>query len=219
MGPDRRRSPQDLAPLEIENRQLGRSSKRIHQKALIHVSDDIGNTKNGGYPTNELAGNDDVQREEHEGVEKFKGEETGGQPKRNTWNNFITRGLFTILMIASFVSIIAAGHQYVILMAVLIQMTVFKEVIDIAHQPWHQKKLPWFRTISWYFLLTTNYFLYGESFIHHFKKTFLLDAFLLPMASHHRFISFSLYIAGTSDGDQRVYGVTFLFPRIGHVRD
>lgn len=47
-----------------------------------------------------------------------------------------------------------------------------------------------------YFLITTNYFLYGEVLIKYFKRVWILDAFLLPLANHHRFISFSLYMMG-----------------------
>jgi phosphatidate cytidylyltransferase len=67
-----------------------------------------------------------------------------------------------------------------------------------------EKKLPMFRFLkyvfvlmnSWYFLLASNYFLYGESMIYHYSTTILVDAYLLPLATHHRFISFSLYCIG-----------------------
>jgi phosphatidate cytidylyltransferase len=42
------------------------------------------------------------------------------------------------------------------------------------------------------------YFLYGESVIYYFKHILLVDRILLPLATHHRFISFMLYIIGTS---------------------
>lgn len=76
-----------------------------------------------------------------------------------------------------------------------------------------QKGLPMFRFLNWYFLLATNYFLYGESMISHYAessmpscqtltplpipiRSVLVDRFLLPLATHHRFISFSLYCMG-----------------------
>jgi hypothetical protein len=42
------------------------------------------------------------------------------------------------------------------------------------------------------------YFLYGESVIYYFKHILLVDRILLPLATHHRFISFMLYIIGES---------------------
>jgi hypothetical protein len=40
------------------------------------------------------------------------------------------------------------------------------------------------------------YFLYGESVIYYFKHILLVDKVLLPLANHHRFISFTLYVMG-----------------------
>lgn len=96
---------------------------------------------------------------------------------------------------ASFV--VLSGQLWVILMILLFQTLIFKEVIAIAHVPSKEKKLPWFRLINWYFLLVTNYFLYGETLFSHFRENVLVDAFFHPFASHHRFSSFILYVIGT----------------------
>jgi hypothetical protein len=42
----------------------------------------------------------------------------------------------------------------------------------------------------------TNYFLYGETIVYYFKHIILVDAYVLPFAQRHRFISFILYIIG-----------------------
>lgn len=47
-----------------------------------------------------------------------------------------------------------------------------------------------------YFLFCANYFLLGESIIQIFKDTIFSDAFLAPLATHHRFISYCLYLVG-----------------------
>lgn len=47
-----------------------------------------------------------------------------------------------------------------------------------------------------YFFSIANYFLYGESIIYYFKHVVFIDAYLLPFARHHRFISLILYLAG-----------------------
>lgn len=41
-----------------------------------------------------------------------------------------------------------------------------------------------------------NYFLYGESIIYYFKHIVFVDAFFIPFARHHRFLSFILYTIG-----------------------
>jgi phosphatidate cytidylyltransferase len=45
----------------------------------------------------------------------------------------------------------------------------------------------------------TNYFLYGESIIYYFKHIVFVDAYFIPFAKNHRFISFMLYIVGELD--------------------
>ncbi|KAI8049666.1 phosphatidate cytidylyltransferase [Syncephalis plumigaleata] len=99
-------------------------------------------------------------------------------------------------MIGAFFLIMAAGHFWVVSMVIAIQTMVYKEVIFIAHVPSKERKLPWFRSLNWYFLLATNYYFYGESIIYYFRTYMLVDAFLLPLATHHKFISFTIYCLG-----------------------
>ena len=53
-------------------------------------------------------------------------------------------------MIFGFFAILALGHIWVILLVVVIQTLVYKEVIAIAHVPTKDKKLPWFKTLNWF---------------------------------------------------------------------
>ncbi|KAF9323468.1 hypothetical protein BG006_001426 [Podila minutissima] len=112
------------------------------------------------------------------------------------WANWSVRTLWTLIMIGGFFACVAAGPLFVILLVVMVQGLVYKEVIYLANVPSREKKLPWFRTMNWYFLFSTNYFFYGESLIHYFQHVVFVDAFLLPFATHHRFISFTLYVIG-----------------------
>lgn len=116
--------------------------------------------------------------------------------KEQKKQNFIVRTFWTLVMIGGFFLIIAAGHIYIIGLVVLIEILAFKEVINLAAKPSVEKKLPWGRTLNWYFLATTIYFLEGESVIYYFKHIVLVDSFLLPLAINHRFVSYCLYIIG-----------------------
>ncbi|PUU79325.1 cytidylyltransferase family-domain-containing protein [Tuber borchii] len=109
---------------------------------------------------------------------------------------FITRTIWTLLMIALFFAAMAAGHIYLVILVTAVQVITFKEVIAIANVPSREKKLQFTKSLNWYFLAATMYFLYGESVIYYFKHIVVVDAFLLPFATHHRFISFVLYIIG-----------------------
>ncbi|KAL7271337.1 phosphatidate cytidylyltransferase [Rhizina undulata] len=109
---------------------------------------------------------------------------------------FITRTIWTFLMIALFFSAMAAGHLYLVALVTAVQVITFKEVIAIANVSSREKKMSFTKSLNWYFLATTMYFLYGESVIYYFKHIVVVDALLLPFATHHRFISFTLYIIG-----------------------
>ena len=109
---------------------------------------------------------------------------------------FITRTIWTFIMIGGFFVALFSGHIYVIGVVTALQIISFKEVIGIAQVPSRARNLPFTRSLNWYFLGTTMYFLYGESVIYYFKHIVLVDRVLLPFATHHRFISFMLYVIG-----------------------
>ncbi|CRG83170.1 phosphatidate cytidylyltransferase [Talaromyces islandicus] len=109
---------------------------------------------------------------------------------------FITRTIWTFVMIAGFFSAIFSGHIYLIAIVTAIQIISFKEVIAIANVPSKDRNLRFTKSLNWYFLATTMYFLYGESVIYYFKHILLVDKVLLPFATHHRFLSFMLYVMG-----------------------
>ena len=56
--------------------------------------------------------------------------------------------------------------------------------------------LPWFRSLSWYFLVTSNYFFYGETLVEQFGVVVNKVDFLPLLVKYHRLISFSMYIMG-----------------------
>ncbi|MCJ1309236.1 hypothetical protein MMC25_002894 [Agyrium rufum] len=109
---------------------------------------------------------------------------------------FITRTIWTLIMIGVFFFAMFSGHLYIIGIVTAIQIVSFKEVIAIANVPSRAKNLPFTRSLNWYFLGTVMYYLYGESVIYYFKHVVLVDRVLLPFAIHHRFISFVLYVTG-----------------------
>ena len=110
--------------------------------------------------------------------------------------SIITRTIWTFVMIAGFFAALLAGHIFIILIITGIQVVSFKEVIAIANVPSRARSLRFTKTLNWYFLGTTMYYLYGESVVYYFKHIILVDKVLLPFATHHRFISFMLYVIG-----------------------
>jgi len=101
-------------------------------------------------------------------------------------------------MIGGFFAALFMGHIYIIVIITAIQIVSFKEVIAIASVPSKARQLRSSKSLNWYWLASTMYFLYGESVIYYFKHIVLVDKVLLPLATHHRFISFLLYVFGTN---------------------
>lgn len=109
-------------------------------------------------------------------------------------------------MIGGFVGLLLLGHAYMVLLVMLCQTLVYREVTALfslkSATPESRDKEdlkgkdPWSKTLNWYFFAVTNYFLYGESIIYYFKHVVFADAQLLPFATNHRMISFTLYTIG-----------------------
>ncbi|ODV63859.1 phosphatidate cytidylyltransferase [Ascoidea rubescens DSM 1968] len=110
--------------------------------------------------------------------------------------NFLTRALSTFIMIFGFFGIVIGGHLWTILLVLVLQILTFKEVISITYEPARYKRLPYNRSLNWYFLATSLYYLDGKFLIFYFKHVILLDTFLTPLATHHKFISYCLYVLG-----------------------
>ncbi|RDW69250.1 phosphatidate cytidylyltransferase [Coleophoma cylindrospora] len=122
--------------------------------------------------------------------------ETGPSEYEKKKQTFITRSIWTFVMIGAFFGAMFMGHLYIIAIVTAVQIISFKEVIAIANVPSRARRLKFTKALNWYWLSTTMYFLYGESVIYYFKHIVLVDKVLLPFATHHRFISFMLYVIG-----------------------
>ncbi|XP_011303863.1 phosphatidate cytidylyltransferase, photoreceptor-specific isoform X1 [Fopius arisanus] len=117
-----------------------------------------------------------------------------GLPDR--WKNWVVRGIFTWLMIGGFGLIIYGGPLALMVTTLLVQVKCFEEIINIGYAVYRIHGLPWFRSLSWYFLITSNYFFYGENLMDYFAVVINRTDLLRVLVTYHRFISFCLYIVG-----------------------
>lgn len=121
-------------------------------------------------------------------------EALGSLPPR--WKNWVIRGVFTWLMIGGFGLIIYGGPLALMLTTLCVQVKCFSEIINIGYAVYRVHNLPWFRSLSWYFLVTSNYFFYGESLIDYFGVLINRIEVLPFLIRYHRFISFTMYVMG-----------------------
>jgi phosphatidate cytidylyltransferase len=112
------------------------------------------------------------------------------------WRNWIIRGIFSFIMITVFAKLVSMGPLVISFLILLIQIKCFQEIINIGYIVYKSHNLPWFRTLSWLFLFASNYWLYGESLIHHFGVLMNKNNFLQPFVTYHRMIAFLLYTSG-----------------------
>lgn len=82
------------------------------------------------------------------------------------------------------------------LQTLLVQVKCFEEIISIGYQVYRIHGLPWFRSLSWYFLLTSNYFFYGENLVDYFGVVINRVEYLRILVKYHRFFSFTFYCIG-----------------------
>ncbi|KAI0929919.1 hypothetical protein AcW1_008740 [Taiwanofungus camphoratus] len=134
-------------------------------------------------------------------LEKHAGVQDVEQVKKR--QNILTRTLWTFIMIGGFLTLLLMGHAYMIMLVMLCQTLVYREVTALfslkrkdSDEEGSRGKDPWSKTLNWYFFAITNYFLYGESIIYYFKHVVFADAHLTLFATNHRMISFTLYTIG-----------------------
>lgn len=128
----------------------------------------------------------------------------GGKPsekvpsgkKESKKYNFLVRTLWTFVMIAGFFITLASGHFWCIMLILACQIATFKECIAVTSASGRAKNLPLTKTLNWYFLFTTIYYLEGKSLFTFFQNYFIEYRFLGLMAANHKFVCYCLYLLG-----------------------
>jgi len=118
----------------------------------------------------------------------------------NKLQTFIIRTIWTFVMIGVFFFILGAGHFWCILLVVFCQIMTFKECINITVENSQLINLPLTKTLNWYFLFTTIYYLDGLS-IWQFTSKYLLRIPIIGnhinwFVNNHVFICYCLYVLG-----------------------
>ncbi|AET39022.1 phosphatidate cytidylyltransferase Ecym_3548 [Eremothecium cymbalariae DBVPG len=116
--------------------------------------------------------------------------------KESKTYNFVVRTIWTMIMISGFFVTLALGHFWCVMLILGCQIATFKECIAVTGQSGREKNLPLTRTLNWYFLFTTIYYLDGRSLLKFFKDNSMNYGLFSFVASNHKFISYCLYVLG-----------------------
>ncbi|XP_065840615.1 phosphatidate cytidylyltransferase 2-like [Oscarella lobularis] len=112
------------------------------------------------------------------------------------WRNWWIRGIFSLVLLGTFALIIYMGPIAMWILVSLIQFKSYHEIIKIGHSQYKKHHLPLFRTLQWYFLAVSNYFIHVETLQYNFEGLFAPEETMTILLRHHRLISFMLYILG-----------------------
>lgn len=109
---------------------------------------------------------------------------------------FITRSIWTFVMLIFFLLIISSGHLTLISFVLLFQILTFKEIIQLTNEPARDKDLNLNKFINWYFLFTSIYYLDGNTLFEFFHDELFKNKLMLSLSVNHKLISYFLYIFG-----------------------
>ncbi|KAG5898722.1 hypothetical protein JTB14_020916 [Gonioctena quinquepunctata] len=111
-------------------------------------------------------------------------------------SNGLKRTITGLSLLAYFSLSLYTGVPLILLNTLIIQMKCFDEVIIIAYNRKKIPDIPYFRTLNWYFVITANYFLSGETLAHYLEAYVRRYYALQILTNYHRFISFCFYLVG-----------------------
>lgn len=109
---------------------------------------------------------------------------------------FITRTIWSLVMIGSFLLIVLSGHLPLIALVIVFQILVFKEIIALTSEPARDKNLPYNKLLNWYFLTSSVYFMDGESIFVFLQEIDMSTPSMMFMYKNHKLIAYTLYLAG-----------------------
>ena len=79
------------------------------------------------------------------------------------------RAATAFTMIGLYLLMLRAGHFYCILVAILTQIELYRELVNIRYVEAKEREMPWFRTLQWGWFIVPMFSVYGET-VHKFCR-------------------------------------------------
>jgi phosphatidate cytidylyltransferase len=124
-------------------------------------------------------------------------------------SKFATRCIAGLAMVFGSLSVIYAGHGWVIIMVMLVQVQVFREMLAVRYKQAKEKEIPLFRTTMWVWFFVAMQWSYGGVSVRLLKIAGFIQGEAQALR-YHTWISFGLYSA--------VFVVTVATMRKGSVK-
>ena len=79
------------------------------------------------------------------------------------------RAATAFTMIGLYLLMLRAGHFYCILVAIITQIELYRELVNIRYVEAKEREMPWFRTLQWGWFVVPMFSVYGET-LHKFCR-------------------------------------------------
>lgn len=110
-----------------------------------------------------------------------------------TLKSVIIRTVAASCMTLAYLLLLQAGHLYCILVGVLTQFELYRELVNVRYVEAKERQMPWFRTTQWLWFIVAMIHVYGDN-LHKFCESHRQpDDFLYRMTETASTASFYLY--------------------------
>ena len=109
-----------------------------------------------------------------------------------TLKKVLTRTVTAFILIGLYMGMLRAGHFYCILVTVLIQCELYRELVNIRYVAAKENEIPWFRTLQWAWFFVPMISNYGET-VHKFCSDHQQFAYLTVFTDYLRDAVFAMY--------------------------
>ena len=134
------------------------------------------------------------ENEEKKGTNTFnKSSITSQNSQSSKWRDLQIRTIWSLIMVISFLLILALGHIYCAILVLIIVICINSELIDISRYKEKNSEIKNYYLISWGIFLLGIYFLYIKNI--KYKLAFLYRFPIINyLLTYHTFICFMLYM-------------------------
>ena len=110
-----------------------------------------------------------------------------------TVRSVIVRTVAAVCMTTAYLLMLQAGHLYCILVGVITQFELYRELVNVRYVEAKERQMPWFRTLQWIWFLLAMIHVYGDSLHSFFEKHRQEDDFLLKLTANAQEVSYVLF--------------------------